>query len=353
MNEYVSICPAKLANFGEKEGCNFSVLTTPELESRIRIDDGHSPYNSHVVCSASSAAGAHNCIAEQIPDWSHILVVMPGVYFKSPGPAVLGPKKKLGVLACFSTPTDIEQLNHFLKQAENTDPTSQSRYAEFFFDAGQKSEHLELVNDEYGTRAIFNHLDDSLMWHEQIGPLNWGEQQLLPSGEISVLPVDVFDQDITRALDVSGDIAIIGLPILHAGSVSFQRSDQSRIYDRLCGLRDGAIRVKCECGRITSIDALEPSARDAALCFNMLREIDSRYGVLLEMGFGCNFTHQLLHSNSAMNEVHGNPAGVLHLGFGLLPFTQYHLDILCPRIRLRSSLGQEILGPKAQLPRSS
>jgi len=147
MNDYVSICPAKLANFGEKVGCNFSVLTTPELESRVRIDDTHSPYNSHVVFLASSAAAAHACIAEQIPDWSHILVMMPGVYFKSPEPAVLGEKKKLGVLACFSTPTDIEQLNHFLRQAENTVPESQIQYAEFFFDVGQKSGHLELSKE--------------------------------------------------------------------------------------------------------------------------------------------------------------------------------------------------------------
>ena len=90
-------------------------------------------------------------------------------------------------------------------------------------------------------------------------------------------------------------------------------------------------------------------ARDAARYFNMLREIDSRYGVILEMGFGCNFTHELIYSNSAMNEVHGNPTGVLHLGFGLLPYTQYHLDIICPGIRLKSPLGQELLGPNAQL----
>jgi hypothetical protein len=41
--------------------------------------------------------------------------------------------------------------------------------------------------------------------------------------------------------------------------------------------------------------------------------------------------------------------GVLHLGFGLLPFTQYHLDVICPGIRVKSPLGQELLGPKAQL----
>lgn len=348
MNELVSIRPARLRNFGEQDGYNFSVLTTRELASQINIDESGSPYRTHVVMTASSAIDAHVCIAEKIPEWSHILVVMPGVYFKSPEASVLGAKKKLGVLACFSTPTDIQQLNHFLRQAENTDPASQARYAEVFFDVGQKSDHLELINDKYGTRAIFNHLDDSLMWHEQVGFLDWGEQQLLPSGEISVLPVDVFDQDITRALDVSGDIALEGLPILHAGSVSFQRPDQARLYERLYTLRNGAIRLQCEHGRVTSIDAFDASARDAARYFNMLREIDSRYGILLEMGFGCNFSHELFSSNSAMNEVHGNPSGVLHLGFGLLPFTQYHLDIICPGMRLTSAMGEEILGPKAK-----
>jgi hypothetical protein len=349
MNDRVYINPGKLTNFGEQDGCTFSVLTTPELESHIQINETNSAYSAYLIVTASSTDEAHQCIAEKIPDRSHILVVMPSVYFKSPGPEVLGPKKKLGVLACFSTPTDTAQLNHFLRQAENTDPASQARYAEFFFDVGQKSEYLELLNDEYGTRAVFHHLDDSLMWHEQVGPLDWGEQQLLPSGEISVLPVDVFGQDITHALDVSGTIAVQGLPILHSGSVSFKRTDQSRIYDQLSTLYNGAIRLECDHGYVTAIDALDDQARDAARCFNMLREIDSRYGVFLEMGFGCNFTHEVLFSNSAMNEVHGNPTGVIHLGFGLLPFTQYHLDIICPGIRLKSPLGQELLGPNAQV----
>ncbi|HEX7771591.1 MAG TPA: hypothetical protein VF435_04170, partial [Pyrinomonadaceae bacterium] len=323
MNDRLYINPGKLKTFGEQAGCTFSVVTTPELKSHIQLNETSSAYGAYMVVTASSTAEAHQCIAEKIPDRSHILVVMPSVYFKSPGPDVLGPKKKLGVLACFSTPTDTAQLNHFLRQAEKTDPESQRRYAEFFFEVGQKSEYLELINDEYGTRAVFNHLDDSLMWHEQVGPLDWGEQQLLPSGEISVLPVEVFGQDINQALDVSGSIAVKGLPILHSGSVSFQRKDQSRIYDQLSTLYNAAIRLECEHGYVTEIDALDAEARDAARYFNMLREIDSRYGVILEMGFGCNFTHELIYSNSAMNEVHGNPTGVIHLGFGLLPYTQY------------------------------
>jgi hypothetical protein len=103
MNDRVYINPGKLTNFGEQDGCTFSVLTTPELESHIQINETNSAYSAYLIVTASSTDEAHQCIAEKIPDRSHILVVMPSVYFKSPGPEVLGPKKKLGVLACFST----------------------------------------------------------------------------------------------------------------------------------------------------------------------------------------------------------------------------------------------------------
>src|ERR1044071_1686336 len=142
MTDRVYINPGKLTNFGEQAGCTFSVLTTPELESQIQINETYSAYSAYIVVTASSTTEAHQCIAEKIPDRSHILVVMPSVYFQSPSPEVLGPKKKLGVLACFSTPTDTAQLNHFLRQAENTDPALQTRFAEFFFEVGQESEHL-------------------------------------------------------------------------------------------------------------------------------------------------------------------------------------------------------------------
>jgi hypothetical protein len=50
-----------------------------------------------------------------------------------------------------------------------------------------------------------------------------------------------------------------------------------------------------------------------------------------------------------MNEVHGGTGGMIHFGLGLTPYTQYHLDIICPNTQVLGSNGECIIGEKSLL----
>ena len=75
-----------------------------------------------------------------------------------------------------------------------------------------------------------------------------------------------------------------------------------------------------------------------------LFRIDSRYRKVWELGFAINTRHELLPGNTAMNETFGGTAGTLHFGLGLTPYTQYHLDIICPLTRVLSDRDEELIG---------
>ncbi|GJH03185.1 hypothetical protein [Paraburkholderia terrae] len=77
-----------------------------------------------------------------------------------------------------------------------------------------------------------------------------------------------------------------------------------------------------------------------------LGDVDSRYRILWEIGFGINTESRILPGNHAMNETYGGTAGAIHFGIGLTPYTQYHLDIICPNTTVKTSHGDYLIGGK-------
>jgi hypothetical protein len=343
MNAPIQIHPDRFRNFGAPDGAHFVLVTEPRIVGTF--DVVHSPgYASVRTLPCSDAEPFEAMLAEMIPEPAHVLVILPNRYFLSPSPDALGPRRKLAVMACFSTPSSLESIRHFVKMAEATEPEAQNALAEHFFKYAETSSALMFRDRNTGTEASFAHLNQGLQWHEQLGTLAWGEQQLLPSGEISVLPVSVFGQDINERLDVSGEITFRGEPILHCGSVSYLPSDQARIYEQLCALRRGDVVARVERGMIEALSTREENTRPAVEMLEKMFAIDSRYRTLLEIGLGVNTQLNLFPGNTAMNEVYGGQRGAVHFGLGLLPFTQYHLDIICPGTSVHDARGERIFG---------
>ena len=94
-------------------------------------------------------------------------------------------------MACNSTPTPMEVVEHFLRVIERTDPKEQQAFADRFFERVEAADHLEMVDEACGTRAVFEHFSQDYEWNQQAGPIDWGTQQIAPSGEISVLPINI------------------------------------------------------------------------------------------------------------------------------------------------------------------
>ncbi|MEM7307028.1 MAG: hypothetical protein AAF682_10185 [Planctomycetota bacterium] len=247
-------------------------------------------------------------------------------------------------MACNSTPTSMTEIEHFLRMGELNDPDAQEALTEQLFERGEKAGSLTFRDSARGTDARFNHLRDDYQWHEQMGRLGWGEQQLFPSGEVSVLPLDVYATGIETALDVTGTLTFLGQPVVHSGTPSFLESDQERIFRALATMRNTPVLAHIEAGVIREVEAGAPESEPAVRMLRDMFEVDSRYRDLIEIGFSVNTTLQLFESNSAMNEVYGGEHGSMHFGVGLIPHTQYHLDLICPETSVLAEDGSYVFG---------
>lgn len=338
----IIVRPSRYRQFGPAEGSTFWFITNSDLIERFTIETDGS-YAAYHTLTYDNEGAIDELLACHIPESAHILVASPNCFFRSPEPSKMG-QRKLIAMACNSTPTSLEAIEHFLGILERTDPEHQQAMAERFFALGEASEQLTLVDETYETYATFDHLHDSYEWHQQAGPLAWGEQQIAPAGEISVLPTDIWKFSAELHLAVNGEIAFRGLPILHAGEASFLRTDQTRIWGQLHHIAHHALIARVQDGVITGLRPTHADVAPAARMLEMMFEVDSRYRLIWELGFAINTALDLLWGNHAMNEVYGGINGVLHCGLGLTPYTQYHLDIICPGTRVFGRDGELMLG---------
>jgi hypothetical protein len=336
----ILIRPGRFRQFGPAEGTAFCLITNPDIADYFQIVPEESGYNDFLTLTIEREEQLPE-VMSKVPEQSHMLVCTPSFFILSPH---IGPKQKLIAMACNSTDTSVEVIRHFIRQIERTDPHAQLAMAERFFELGESTSHFELVDEVYGTRATFNQLSENNQWHQQAGPLDWGEQQIAPAGEISVLPLYIFDFDYSMRLEINGEIAFRGLPIVHHGKTSFLPQDQDRIYEKLNTMREHAIIARIQNAMISEVYATHPDAEPAAKMLQHMFEVDSRYRIIWEMGFAINTTLELLWGNNAMNEVYGAADGCMHFGLGLTPFTQYHIDIINPGTRVYGSEGQLIFG---------
>jgi hypothetical protein len=343
MTDEIIVNPARLSQLGPAEGCVFCLVANPEIADRVSVVR-EAPYADYLTIPFRSGDRFEDLLQERIPEPAHVLVISPYAFFQSPAGEVLGPRRKLMAMACNSTPASPEVIRHFLTVMERTSAAEQAAFSDRFFDRLESADHLEYVDDKHGTRATLQHLDEDLVWNQQAGPLEWGEQQIVPSGEISVLPTEIVEFDENLRLPLEGEIAFRGYPILHCGTPSFTRKDQSRIHRHLAPMERHAVVARVVRGEIVE---LRPHDREAAPVVRMLEamfEVDSRYQLVWEMGHALNTSLDILPGNHAMNEVYGGTQGCLHWGLGLTPYTQYHLDIISPDTTVYTNTGQVVLG---------
>ncbi|HUY50995.1 MAG TPA: hypothetical protein VMV92_35700 [Streptosporangiaceae bacterium] len=280
----------------------------------------YSQYSAYQTIIMLPGERFEKLLAEKIPEPAHVLAICPGIFFESPPSELLG-RRKLMAMACNSTPASVEVIRHFLEIMERTSPQEQAAFSDTFFELLEESEELVYVDAKRDARATLQHLNDDLVWNQQAGPLDWGEQQIVPSGEISVLPIEITDFREDLHLPLQGDIVFRGYPILHNGTPSFTRANQHRIYERLKCLNRHAVIAHVENGIITAIKPADEDAGSAVDMLNAMFEVDARYRIVWEIGHALNTSLDLLPGNHAMNEVYGATEGCLHWGLGPLPLT--------------------------------
>ena len=348
----ISINPGDVRSFGAKRDSHFYLVTNSKVVDKINIinDGSYLSYNKIIFDSDDDATvetlkGSFiQILQNKIPVKSHILVIAPNNYFRPPPHEFIGPTRKILILPCNSTPTDLDIINKFWEIIINTDPKSQEEKAKYFFETAEKADYLEFVDYKNKTASIFKHMHEDYVWNEQGGFLNGGDQLLAPAGEINVfnLPVQEFDEHLR--LDFNGTLAFHGTPIVHSGTPSFSYRDQKRIYDLLSYLIDHPIIAHVKDGEIIDLSVRTKEGEIACNMLQSLFNVDSRYRILLEIGFGINTQSKIIKGNHAMNETFGGTNGVAHFGLGIIPFTQYHIDIICPNLKVLTNKGDLLIG---------
>lgn len=346
----INLCPSDIKVFRDCKDKKFYLVTNEEFSNSFELENDNKFLSINTVF-LSNDVSFDDLLKTEISDNACVLVISPNVFFQSPEQEKIG-KRRIIAMACNSTPTDINDIEHFLECLINTDPIEQQQKTDLFFEVGENANFLQFIDSRNQTSATFNHLDESYLWSEQTGILNDGEQQLAPSGEISVLPIAIQEFDEKLRLDFSGTIALHGTPILHSGTPSFTRKDQLRIYNNLAHMSEEAVIATVEKGVIVKLTSTGEKSKKAIAMLECMFETDSRYRILWEIGFGINRHIKIRSGNQAMNETYGAENGCIHFGLGLTPYTQYHLDIVCPNMNVLTDSGDLLIGKKVKKMRS-
>ena len=331
----ITIHQQRFLQFGDAAQANFYVLVNPSIQKEISIDRG----NSYRSCQVLIYDGEDLLeVIKRTEEPAHILVISPDYFITSVDQASLG-LRKLAIMPLNSTVTSQEEIKHFIRIMEKTDSLAQREFADRLFDQLESVNALQIVDKRYGVSAEFLHQKDDYEWFEQGGPLEYGQQQMVPSGEVSVLPLAHGQHGTSQRLAINGKVALQGFSIVHTGKTGFCRDEQRNIYQALSTLENHAIIATIEDGVITHLEPKHPDVEPARLMLESLFAKDAKYRTIWELGMGINTQHDLWAGNAAMNEVHGGTYGVLHWGLGLTPYTQYHLDLLCPHTIVTGNIG--------------
>jgi hypothetical protein len=291
-----------------------------------------------------------NAIVQRLPQHTHIFVISPQHDFAAPNPTILG-TRQLSAVLCYSTPTSHADLQQILMAIECTNPVHQHTVAEQLFTLANASPQLALVDAQYGTEAVLQHWRGDHEWRQQVGPLvEWGSHQMVPAGEISLVPCGASDAHRSTAGSdrhflLDGEVALHGCPIVHTGEDPGLRHQQAPLYKVLRVLEEHAMIATVRAGTITQLRATHPQVQPAVRLFREFFEGHPQSRTITEIGLGFNDAFDLLPGNHAANEVWGGPYGTVHVGMSLLPLASYHVTLVCPGLTLTGKDGHVLIGP--------
>lgn len=337
----ITITPGALGQFGAA-GSTFCLVTDEaRIDDFVLAPDG--AYRGLLMLALPTGADLADLLADRVPPDADVLVVCPDRFLASPSEDAIG-GRRLAVMPAGSTPLRWEQVRYFLQVAERNDAVQLGKVADTFFESVERAPALHITDAAHGTEAVFDHGAGDYSWNQQAGPLEAGEQQILPAGELSVLPVDITGFDPAARLAISGSLTLRGWPIVHRYDVPDDLADQHRLFSVLRDLVTHPVILHVVDGVIERHEAADAGGNRAAAALQELFDEDPRYRTIWELGFGINTDLEVLPGNCGPNEVYGATDGAFHLGLGLTPTTRFALTFSCPGSSLTTPAGQVILG---------
>ncbi|MET8770966.1 hypothetical protein [Streptomyces sp. NPDC004658] len=245
---------------------------------------------------------------------------------------------KLGAISFFSTGFSVGSLARHLEIICATDYRNELEIEERLINSLEEAGSLLLLNSDFGTSCRFHH-QESPHWFSLHGPLRWGDQTVLPTGELSTLADDAGEFDTDSRVRVNGDIVLKGSPIIHRGEVGVTREDTAQTYARLAGMEDAPVIARVSGGWIQEFVAPTAASRRVRDAFTALVEAEPRYRKIHEFGFG---THPLCADRVRANFHPNERQPGIHLGLGLGHYTPFHIDLALTGVQvlLEASSGE-------------
>ncbi|PZT70867.1 hypothetical protein DN402_06075 [Streptomyces sp. SW4] len=235
---------------------------------------------------------------------------------------------RLGAFSSFSAPFSEETLAGSVRIVSEVDYERELRIEETFLTLLDQADDMLFLGHEFGTEAVFRH-QYSEHWFSLHGPLQPGQQVVLPTGELSSLVNASGEFEDHTHFSLDGDITLQGAPIVHRGGHETSLAETERVYQDLAAMADEPAVITVTDGRITAVRPARPGATRFAEGLERLLAHDDRYAKLHEIGFGTNAAcTPLLPGNYFANERHPG----VHLGLGLGTFTQFHVDLMSTAI---------------------
>lgn len=247
---------------------------------------------------------------------------------------------KLVAISSFSAPLTLQSLAKSVEIVTTGDYDHELEIEAQFLDLLDEAETIRFVCPEFGTSAVFRH-QEADHWFSLHGPLDWGQQTVLPTGELSALvnaSGDFVEED---SFAVDGQIVLRGQPVVHRGSHEMSLEATKEMYGKLSAMADHPAVLDLENGFITAVNAPGGGTNPFVDALRALFADDARYAKIHELGFGTNVTcRPLVRDNFFANE---RFPGV-HLGIGLGGYTPFHVDMVTDAVEVKMVMptGDEV-----------
>jgi hypothetical protein len=237
---------------------------------------------------------------------------------------------KLGAISYFSTGFSESSLRRYVRIIAGTDYRSELSIENDLISYLEGARALVLRTPELDTACVFEH-QEALHWFSLHGPLRFGDQTVLPTGEMSALADASGDFDAGTRLRLNGEVVFKGSPIIHRGDRSVSLEHTSETYQRLAAMEDVPVVAHVRDGRIEEFTAPTPESRRLRDAFEGLVEAEPRYRKIHEFGFG---THKGC-ADRVPGNFHPNERWPgIHMGLGLGGYTPFHIDLALTEVQV-------------------
>jgi hypothetical protein len=316
---------AQLADlYGNDFGDVFILVSSPEVRDAIRLENRTGVPVEEISwlsrASRSTLLGVMRQIREQGRRCSVLWIAVDE--FEHYPEEELG-NVKLAAISFFSNPFSSSMLESYLRVATSTIYKRELAIENQLLSNLDTGRRVLFRSPEHGTEAVFeHHLTEH--WFSLHGPLDYGQQTVLPTGELAVLTDKSGEFTMDSPFALTGALVIKGQPILHRGSDDASPSDTSETFAALANMQQHAVIAHVEGGVIEELSSPVTGDNPLMRVLEALIEREPRYRKIHEVGFGTNAACARMTANNFF----GNERWPgLHCGLGLGGYTPFHIDL--------------------------